>query len=108
MTHEQSQSGAEPTEPATPDKVALLLQKALAHPPEPQIHFLPNIQERIRRRTKGRYFSKRREAFRDPIILLLIAAVFVLLVAAVALLVFEPLVQSSETAAPPPANGKGE
>ncbi len=103
MSHEEVRETPQPQEPASHDPVASLLQKALATPPEPQIRFLPHVQERIRIRTRGRYFKKRREAFRDPIILLLMAAVLILLLGAAAFFTLEPMmgpVAPSEGAAP--------
>jgi len=90
-------SDAEPSdEPAASAPVAVLLQKALASPPEPKIHFLPGVQERIRIRTRGRYFATRRARFRDPIILLLIAATLILLIGALVFAVLEPLVSPGQ------------
>lgn len=82
-----------PPEPenAETDPMAALLQRALARPPEPQIRFLPGVQERIRLRSRGRHFAARRTAYRDPIMLLLLAASIILLVGAVVFLVFEAL-----------------
>jgi hypothetical protein len=92
MTDEQLNDGSPSEERVASDPVAALLQKALATPPEPKIHFLPGVQERIRIRTRGRYFAARRARHRDPIILLLIAATLILLIGALVFVVLEPLV----------------
>jgi len=94
MTHDELPQSEGSPESQAPDPVAALLKRALAQPPEPQIHFLPGVQERIRRRTKGRYFGSRRATFRDPIILLLITGMLILLMGAVVFLVLDSLMES--------------
>jgi len=101
MTDEQLPESERGDEPSVSNPVAALLQKALASPPEPKIHFLPGVQERIRIRTRGRYFAARRARYRDPIILLLVAATLILLIGALVFLVLEPLVGPTQ---PPQVN----
>src|SRR5690349_9364763 len=95
MTDQHLNDPPQSEESVSDDPVAALLRKALAAPPEPKIHFLPGVQERIRIRTRGRYFAARRARYRDPIILLLIAATLILLIGAVVFVVLEPLVSTS-------------
>jgi len=102
MTQDETPRGSEPPDPPTNDPVTLLLQKALAQPPEPRIVFLPGVQERIRLRTRGRYFGKRRSAFRDPVILLLVSAMLILLMGVVVFVVFEALMTPSPSMLEPP------
>ncbi len=98
MTFDESHTTQDSPESTGIDPVAALLQRALAEPPEPQIRFLPGIKERIRQRTRGRYFGRRREVFRDPMILMLMAAILVLLMGAVIYVVLEPLLSPGVTA----------
>ena len=101
MTQDETPSSGSDPDRSTQDPVTLLLQKALAQPPEPRIVFLPGVQERIRSRTRGRYFGKRRAVFRDPVILLLATALLILLMGAVVFVVFDTLLSPSSTSKEP-------
>src|SRR5688572_3199492 len=74
------------------DEPALsLLKNALRDAPLPERSLLPKIQDRIRMRTRGRYFRSRYSRSLDPIPLLLIVCLLVLLVLTAVFLVFQPL-----------------
>lgn len=68
-----------------------LLKSALRDAPLPERSLLPKIQDRIRMRTRGRYFRSRYSRSLDPIPLLLIVCLLVLLVLTAVFLVFQPL-----------------
>jgi|SRR6187551_1265063 len=103
MTNHNPPSDEPAVEPSSHDALASLLQKALAQPPEPHVRFLPGVQERIRLRTRGRYFGARRAVFRDPLLLLLMAALLILMIGVVVFLVLEPLMSSGPPTKPGPA-----
>jgi hypothetical protein len=73
------------------DRSLSLLKSALRDAPHPERSLLPKIQDRIRLRTRGRYFRSRYSRSLDPISLLLIACLLVLLVLTAVFLVFQPL-----------------
>ena len=74
------------------DEPALsLLKSALRDAPIPERSLLPKIQDRIRIRTRGRYFRSRYSRSLDPIPLLLIICLLVLLLLTAIFLVFQPL-----------------
>lgn len=74
--------------------ISALLQQALADPPAPKKSLLPGIQERIRVRTKGRYYRDRFSKAKDPVPLLLMAVLLVLIICATTFLVIQPLVDA--------------
>lgn len=74
------------------DPMTRLLRGALAEPPALTKSFLPSIQERIRQRTRGRYFRDRWSRTRNPISLVLIATLIILIMTAAVYLVLQPLV----------------
>lgn len=74
------------------DEPALsLLKSALRDAPLPERSLLPKIQDRIRIRTRGRYFRSRYSRSLDPVPLLLIVCLLVLLLLTAIFLVFQPL-----------------
>lgn len=74
------------------DEPALsLLKSALRDAPLPERSLLPKIQDRIRIRTRGRYFRSRYSRSLDPIPLLLIVCLLVLLLLTAVFLVYQPL-----------------
>lgn len=74
--------------------ISALLQQALAEAPAPKKSLLPGIQERIRVRTKGRYYRDRFSKAKDPVPLLLMAVLLVLIICAATFLVIQPLVDA--------------
>ncbi len=72
------------------------LRHALGSPPGPRRSLLPKIQDRIRVRTRGRYFRDRYSQSTDPVPLILLMALFVLVISAAVYLVFKPLVDQPE------------
>ncbi len=86
------------------DPLGGLLKSALAEPPPPRRSFLPKIQERIRIRTRGRFYRDRWSTARDPVSLLLMVALLVLIILAAVFLVMQPLVSAPrEIELPTPA-----
>jgi len=88
------------------DEPALsLLKSALRDAPVPERSLLPKIQDRIRIRTRGRYFRDRYSRSLDPVPLLLIVCLLVLLLLTAVFLVYQPLsspvVPHTLPAAPP-------
>ena len=79
-----------------------LLRNALRDAPHPERSLLPKIQDRIRLRTRGRYFRTRYSRSLDPISLMLIVCLLVLLVLTAVFLVFQPLSSEPEPHALPP------
>jgi hypothetical protein len=93
-----------PTSDRASDPLGGLLKNALREPPEPGRSFLPKIQERIRMRTRGRYFRDRWSVARDPVSLLLMVALLILILAAAVFLVMQPLMSApQEIEQPTPA-----
>ncbi|HSC89443.1 MAG TPA: hypothetical protein VLC09_19305 [Polyangiaceae bacterium] len=82
MTEHDLPEQDRPSEPPLP-----LLARALAQPPKPARSLLPGIQERIRERTHGRYFRRRRVDLRNPTTLLLGVVLLVLVLSAATYLV---------------------
>lgn len=74
------------------DPLGGLLKSALAEPPARKKSLLPKIQERIRIRTRGRYYRDRWSTARDPVSLILMVALLILILAAAVFLVMQPLV----------------
>jgi len=68
-----------------------LLKSALRDAPLPERSLLPKVQDRIRLRTRGRYFRTRYSRSLDPVPLLLIVCLLVLLLLTAVFLVFQPL-----------------
>lgn len=85
------------------DRMAQLLRSALAEPPALTKSLLPSIQERIRLRTRGRYYRDRWSRSRNPISLVLIATLIILIMTAAVYLVLQPLVGEVENVRVPPA-----
>lgn len=85
----------DPPDPATSvrdsDPMLQLLRGALKEPPPHRPQLLARIQERIRRRSRGRYFRDRYSRSIDPVPLVLTVALLLLLVAAAVFLVLQPL-----------------
>lgn len=84
----------EPESERASDPLGGLLKNALGAPPDPGRSFLPKIQERIRVRTRGRYFRDRWSVARDPVSLLLMVALLILILAAAVFLVMQPLMSA--------------
>jgi len=80
-----------------------LLKSALRDVPHPERSLLPKIQDRIRLRTRGRYFRSRYSRSLDPIPLLLIVCLLVLLLLTAIFLVFQPLASDPVPHPLPPA-----
>ncbi len=78
------------------DPLGGLLRSALAEPPRPKRSFLPKIQERIRVRTRGRFYRDRWSVAQNPVSLILMAALLVLILLAAVFLVMQPLVSAPE------------
>lgn len=94
----------EPQSERESDPLGGLLKSALRDPPDPGRSFLPKIQERIRARTRGRFYRDRWSALRDPVSLILMAALLILILAAAVFLVLQPLVSApKEIELPTPA-----
>ena len=90
--------------PGREDEPAVsLLRSALQEAPLPDRSLLPKIQDRIRLRTRGRYFRSRYSRSLDPIPLLLIVCLLVLLVLTAVFLVFQPLSSDPVPHSLPPA-----
>jgi hypothetical protein len=85
------------------DQALSLLKNALQDAPLPDRSLLPKIQDRIRIRTRGRYFRSRYSRSLDPIPLLLIVCLLVLLVLTAIFLVFQPLSSKPVPHSLPPA-----
>lgn len=86
------------------DPIAEMLRGALHQVPTPKRSLLPQIQQRIRITTKGRYFRDRWSTARDPVPLLLMAALLILILCAAVFLVMQPLVEAPQkTKLPTPA-----
>lgn len=100
---EATEASAPAEEQRESDPTARLLRRALETPPPPHKSFLPSIQERIRRRTRGRYFRDRWSRSRDPIPLLMVLALIVLILAAAVFLVLQPLMGEAESVKMPDA-----
>jgi|GEM_PF-2318881 len=84
--------------------MAALLQQALAEPPAPKRSLLPNIQQRIRVHTRGRFYRDRWSVARDPISLLLMVALLILILGAALFMVLQPLIDvPQKTELPTPA-----
>lgn len=98
MTDEELQKETEGEEASSDDRssdpLGGLLRSALAEPPSPGRSFLPKIQERIRVRTRGRFYRDRWSVVRDPVSLILMAALLVLIILAAVFLVMQPLVSA--------------
>lgn len=92
----ESEREDEPVSERASDPLGGLLKSVLREPPDPGRSFLPKIQERIRVRTRGRYFRDRWSVARDPVSLLLMAALLILIVAAAVFLVMQPLVSAPQ------------
>lgn len=73
------------------DPALSLLKSALYKAPLPERSLLPKIQDRIRIRTRGRYFRTRYSRSLDPVPLLLIVCLLILLLLTAVFLVFQPL-----------------
>ena len=78
------------------DPMLNLLRGALDEPPLIAHSLLPRVQDRIRRRTRGRYFKNRYSRSPDPVPLILIMALLLLMIAAALFLVIQPLVNPPE------------
>lgn len=76
------------------DPMAELLKRALADAPSPTRDFLPNIQKKIRLRTRGRYFRDRWSTSRNPVSLILMATLLLVILCATLFLVLQPLVDA--------------
>jgi hypothetical protein len=86
------------------DPIAQMLRGALKESPSPKRSLLPQIQQRIRITTRGRYFRDRWSTARDPVPLLLMAALLILILCAAVFLVMQPLVEAPQkTKLPSPA-----
>lgn len=92
----ETQADDGPESERASDPLGGLLKSALAEPPDPGRSFLPKIQERIRLRTRGRYYRDRWSVARDPVSLILMVALLILILAAAVFLVMQPLVSSPE------------
>lgn len=94
----RSESAGEdgPVSERASDPLGGLLGRALAEAPDPGRSFLPKIQERIRARTRGRYFRDRWSVARDPVSLILMVALLILILATAVFLVLQPLVSAPE------------
>ena len=108
MTDEEfmsdDQNDTEPVSDRASDPLSGLLRSALAEAPVPERSLLPGIQQRIRVRTKGRYFRDRWSTARDPVSYLLMAALLILILAAALFLVMQPLMEApTKTQLPTPA-----
>jgi len=68
-----------------------LLQRALGEPPELERSLLPSVQARIRQQTHGRYFGRKKRAYKDPTVLLLASAMLLLALTAAFLGLFDAL-----------------
>ncbi|GEM_PF-2211760 len=88
MTDKQSPSNGEM------DPVLDLLRQALNAPPKPKHDFLPRVQQKIRLRTKGRYFRDRWSTSRNPASLIFLCTLLLLILCAALFLVIQPLVDA--------------
>lgn len=95
-------SSGEEAPPSSSDPLQLALRQALAEPPRKPASLLPKIQERIYERTRGRYFRKKKGAWRDRMTLLLAIALLVLILIIAGFLSLSSQWESS--AAPPDAS----
>lgn len=84
----------EPASERRSDPLGGLLKSALRDPPDPGGSLLPKIQERIRVRTRGRFYRDRWSALPDPVSLILMTALLILILAVAVFLVLQPLVSA--------------
>lgn len=90
----ESERDDEPVSERASDPLGGLLKNALREPPKPARSLLPKIQERIRLRTRGRYFRDRWSVARDPVSMILMVALLIAILAAAVFLVMQPLVSA--------------
>jgi hypothetical protein len=95
-TSRMNEKGSDPmdsqNDPTEEGNVAeTLLKKVLKEPPELERSLLPKVQARIRQQTHGRYFGRKRRAYKDPTVLLLASAMLLLALGAAFLGLFDAL-----------------